>query len=261
MTRTIIEGARRLSAADAFAGEYRLAELRRQTEPVWETIDVLIVPSIPDVCTLADVAADPIGANSRLGTYTNFVNLLDLCAFSVPGPLRRDGRPAGVTLIAPAGRDALLAALAARFHAAAGVTVGATGRRVPPPPPAPASAPPGTIELAVVGAHLSGMALNHELTSRGASFVRAVPTEAAYRLFALPGGPPERPGLVRTDAGAAIETEVWALTAAAFGDFVAKIPPPLSIGTLRLADGTTPKGFLCETIATDGARDISAFGG
>lgn len=261
VTRTIIEGARRLSAADAFAGEYRLAELRRQTEPVWETIDVLIVPSIPDVCTLADVAADPIGANSRLGTYTNFVNLLDLCAFSVPGPLRRDGRPAGVTLIAPAGRDALLAALAARFHAAAGVTVGATGRRVPPPPPAPASAPPGTIELAVVGAHLSGMALNHELASRGASFVRAVPTEAAYRLFALPGGPPERPGLVRVDAGAAIDTEVWALTAAAFGDFVAKIPPPLSIGTLRLADGTAVKGFLCETIATDGARDISAFGG
>jgi allophanate hydrolase len=261
VTRTIIEGARRLSAADAFAGEYRLAELRRQTERVWDTIDVLVVPSIPDVCTLADAAADPIGANSRLGTYTNFVNLLDLAAFSVPGPLRRDGRPAGVTLIAPAGRDALLAALAARLHAAAGVTVGATGQPVPPPPPAPASAPPDTIELAVVGAHLSGMALNRELTTRGATFVRAVPTEAAYRLYALPGGPPERPGLVRVDAGAAIDTEVWALTPAAFGDFVAQIPSPLGIGTLRLADGTAVKGFLCETVATDGARDISAFGG
>ena len=261
VTRTIIEGARRLSAADAFAGEYRLAELRRVTETVWDTIDVLVVPSIPDIATLAEVATNPIGANSRLGTYTNFVNLLDHAAARVPGPLRRDGRPAGVTLIAPAGRDGLLATLAAKLHAAAGVTVGATGRPVPPPPPAPAVAPPDTIELAVVGAHLSGMALNRELTDRGATFVRAVPTEAAYRLYALPGGPPERPGLVRVEAGAAIDTEVWALTPAAFGDFVARIPPPLGIGTLRLADGTAVKGFLCETVATDGARDISAYGG
>ena len=261
VTRGIIEGARRHSAADAFAGEYRLAELRRATESLWSSVDVLVVPSIPDVCTLAEVAADPVGANSRLGTYTNFVNLLDLCAVAVPGPFRRDGRPAGVTLIAPAGRDALLSALGAKLHAAAGLTVGVTGRPVPTHGPAPAIAPPGTVELAVVGAHLSGMALNRELAERGATFVRAVPTEAAYRLFALPGGPPERPGLVRTGAGTAIETEVWALTPAAFGDFVAGIPAPLSIGTLRLADGTAPKGFLCEAVATEGARDISAYGG
>jgi allophanate hydrolase len=132
VTRQIIEGARSLSAADAFAGQYRLAELIRATAPFWRDHDVLVVPSIPDICTLADVEKKPIAANSRLGAYTNFVNLLDLCALAVPGPFRADGRPAGVTLIAPAGRDGLLAALGGRLHAAAGVPIGATQNPLPP---------------------------------------------------------------------------------------------------------------------------------
>jgi allophanate hydrolase len=259
--RTIIEGARKLSAADAFASEYRLAELARATAPLWDSVDVLVVPTIPDVCTLADVAADPIGANSRLGVYTNFVNLLDLAAISVPGPFRGDGYPAGVTLIAPAGRDGMLAAMAAEIHARAGVTIGATGRALPEQV-ASSVAPDGMIPIAVIGAHLSGMALNHELTSCGGAFVKAVTTEAAYKLYALPGGPPHRPGLMRTsNGGAAIATEVWALPPAAFGKFVAAIPAPLGIGTLKLADGTAVKGFLCEQAGIDGARDITAFGG
>ncbi len=263
VTRAIIEGARKLSAADAFAGEYRLAELARVCAPLWRDIDVLVVPTIPDVCTLAEVAADPIGANSRLGTYTNFVNLLDLAAISVPGPFRSDGLPAGVTLIAPAGRDGLLAALAAEIHARTGATIGATGRPLPLEASDPAYLPPGTIPVAVVGAHLSGLALNHEITSRGGMFVKAVATRASYRLYALPGGPPHRPGLVRVSngSGAAIATEVWGLPPAAFGDFVASIPSPLGIGTLNLADGTSVKGFLCEQVATEGARDITDFGG
>jgi allophanate hydrolase len=263
VTRAIIEGARKHSAADAFAGEYRLAELARACAPLWRDIDVLVVPTIPDVCTLADVVADPIGANSRLGTYTNFVNLLDLAAISVPGPFRSDGLPAGITLIAPAGRDGLLAALGSEIHAGAGVTIGATGRPLLPLAAVSANGASGTIPVAVVGAHLSGMALNHELTSRGGVFVKAVVTEPAYRLYALPGGPPHRPGLVRVNigSGAAIATEVWGLPPAAFGDFVSRIPAPLGIGTLKLADGTTVKGFLCEQVATEGARDISAFGG
>ena len=126
----------------------------------------------------------------------------------------------------------------------------------------PAGAPPGTIELVVVGAHLSGMALNRELTSRGGTFVRAVKTAPSYRFYALPGGPPFRPGLVRVAGGGhAIETEVWALPPESFAGFVAAIPPPLGIGTLDLADGTRVKGFLCEAVATEGARDISSFGG
>ncbi len=262
VTRKIIEGARNLSAADAFAGEYRLAELARATQPLWRDIDVLAVPSMPDVVTLEAIAADPIGPNSRLGTYTNFVNLLDLCAIAVPGPFRGDGRAAGLTLIAPAGRDGLLAGLAAEIHAAAGVTIGATGRPLPPAPQAAATSTGDGIAIAVLGAHLSGMALNHELTERGATFVKAVATAPHYRLFALPGGPPERPGMVRANrSGAAIETEVWQMPPAAFGDFVAHIPAPLSIGTLELADGTTVKGFLCEQSATEDARDITSFGG
>ena len=262
VTWQIIGGATRLSAADSFDGIYRLAELARAAAPVWNQIDVLIVPTIPDVCTLADVAADPIGANSRLGVYTNFVNLLDLCAVAVPGPFRDDGRPSGLTLIAPAGRDGLLAAMAARIHAAVGVTVGAFGAPVPSPPPATKTHPPGTVPLAVVGAHLSGMPLNCELTQRGASFVRAAATAPEYRLYALAGGPPKRPGLVRVaDGGAAIAVEVWAMTPEAFGPFVATIPEPLGIGTLRLEDGSTVQGFLCEAAATSDACDITRFGG
>jgi allophanate hydrolase len=261
VTRRIIEGARGFSAADAFAGQYRLAELARDAATLWDEIDVLVVPSIPDICTLDDVSAEPVGANSRLGTYTNFVNLLDLCAIAVPGPFRSDGRPAGLTLIAPAGRDGMLAAMAARIHAAAGVTIGATGGAVPPAPAA-SSLPEGMVPLAVVGAHLSGMALNPELARRGATFLRAAATAPEYRLYALPGGPPRRPGLVRVgEGGAAIAIEVWALDRAAFGDFVAAIPAPLGIGMLRLADGSTVQGFLCEAAATREACDISHFGG
>jgi allophanate hydrolase len=222
----------------------------------------LVVPTIPDVCTLADIAAEPVAANSRLGVYTNFVNLLDLAAISVPGPFRPDGLPAGVTLIGPAGSDGLLAAMAAEIHARAGVTIGATGRPLPPAKTWASAVPSDFVPIAVVGAHLSGMALNHELTSAGGIFLRAAKTEPHYRFYALPGGPPHRPGLVRVNrGGTAIETEVWALPAAAFGRFVAAIAPPLGIGTLSLADGTAVKGFLCEQAAVADARDISDFGG
>jgi allophanate hydrolase len=139
VTRQIIAGARKFSAADAFQGIYRLAELVQATAPFWREFDVLIVPSIPDVCTLAEAEAEPVAANSRLGVYTNFVNLLDLCAIAVPGPFRSDGRPAGVTLIAPAGRDGLIAALAARLHALAEVPIGAMGHPLPTIPSRAAS--------------------------------------------------------------------------------------------------------------------------
>jgi len=262
-TLKIISAATNYSAADAFDGLYKLADLRRKAEALWESIDVLVVPTFPRPRTLADLDADPIGPNSELGTYTNFVNLLDLCALAVPSRFRGDGFPSGVTLIAPRGQDGLLAALGARLHALAGVSIGATGAALPPEPSRPATAVPGEIELAVVGAHLSGMPLNPELTSRGARFLRAGPTTADYRLFALAGGPPFRPGLMRIAAGTgfAIATEVWALTPEALGSFMAGVPAPLGIGTTSLADGTTPKGFIVEAEGVVGARDISEFGG
>jgi allophanate hydrolase len=263
VTKAIIGGAVNFSAADAFDGLYKLAALRRRAEPVWSMIDVLVVPTYPRPRTVADLAADPIGPNSELGTYTNFVNLMDLCALAIPGRFRGDGFPSGVTLIAPRGRDGLLAALGERLHAALGGSIGATGAPVPQASNGLSTAAPGEIELAVVGAHLSGMPLNPELTSRNARLLRAVNTKPDYKRYALAGGPPFRPGLMRVadGTGSAIATEVWALTPDALGSFIAGVPAPLGIGTTRLADGTTPKGFIVEAEGIAGAKDISSLGG
>ena len=260
VTRRITEGARRYSAADAFAALYRLAALRRCTEAAWDGFDVLCVPTYPKPVRLDEIAADPIGPNAGLGTYTNFVNLLDLCALAVPGPFRVDGFPSGVTLIGRAGADADLAAFGARLHRAAGTPLGATSAPQPDRDLPMPSAPGGDeIEVVVVGAHLSGMPLNPELRRQGGRLLRTTTTTADYRLFALPGGPPERPGLVRVrdHEGSAIAVEVWSLPSQGFGRFIGAIPAPLAIGTLRLADGTAPKGFLCETEGLVGATDIS----
>ena len=262
-TARIIKGAERLSAADAFEGLYRLAALRRATEPVWRDVDMLIVPTVPRAFTVADLDADPIGPNSALGTYTNFVNLLDLCALAVPGPFRADGFPAGVTLIGQRGCDGTLAALGAALHAAAAVPLGATGTPLPHYIARSSAAAFDEVELVVVGAHLSGMPLNGELTSLGGRFLRRVETTSDYRLYALPGNAPPRPGLVRVAdrKGAAIATEVWAIPVETFGRFASGVAAPLGIGTVRLADGSSPKGFLCEAAGVDGAEDISAYGG
>ena len=262
-TRRIIGGATAISAADTFAGIYRLADLRRSAEAVWNAIDVLVVPTYPRPRTLADLKADPIGPNSELGTYTNFVNLLDLCALAVPGRFRSDGLPSGVTLVALRGHDGLIAALGSRLHAAAGLKIGTSSTPVPESAEGLARAAPGEIEIVVVGAHMSGMPLNHELTSCNARFLRAAQTTGDYQLYALPGGPPQRPGLLRVadGMGAAIATEVWALTPDAFGTFVAAIPAPLAIGTVRLADGTAPKGFTVEAEGVKAATDVTRFGG
>jgi allophanate hydrolase len=261
VTRGIIGRATQVSAADAFAGQYRLAQLRREAGAIWRSIDMLVVPTFPRPHTLAALAADPLGPNRELGTYTNFVNLLDLCALAVPATLT-GRRAAGITLIAPDGRDGLLASFGRELHASSGLTLGATERAVPP---APALRPNAgeDIELVVVGAHLSGMPLNGELVSAGARFARKITTAPDYRLFALPGGPPFRPGLLRVEprAGHPIEVEVWTMPPASFGKFVASIPAPLGIGTVRLSDGTAPKGFLVENAGLVGARDISSYGG
>ena len=266
VTRGIIEGARQMSAADAFAGLYRLQDLKCATEPIWQSIDALMVPTAPNAPTLADLAVDPIGPNSALGLYTNFVNLLDLAALAVPGPWRPDRRAAGVTFIGPRSSDAQLAGIGRAFHASAGVGMGAARTPLAPVQPVPVKAteiPAGFCELAVVGAHLSGLALNGEITALGGRLVRASATEPCYRLYALPGGPPHRPGLLRVagGTGTAIAVEVWTLPPEGFARFVSAIPAPLGIGTLRLADGTRPKGFLCEPEGLVGATDISSFGG
>lgn len=259
--RAIVAPAAGLSADDAFNGFYRLEELRRRVAPVLARVDLLCVPTFPAFVTLAEIAADPIGPNARLGTYTNFVNLLGLCALAVPTPARSDGRPGSVTLLAGPGRDARLASLGRAVERWGSRRLGATDWPVPEAAPVPDGAAGDEIELAVCGAHMSGLPLNGELTRLGGRFLRAVRTEPAYRLYALAGGPPRRPGMIRdTGGGGAIAVEVWALPKTAFGAFIAGVPAPLSIGTVALADGTRPKGFLCEPAGLAGAEDVTALG-
>ncbi len=226
-------------------------------------IDVLLVPTAPTHYTIAQMQADPVALNRNLGAYTNFVNLLDYAAISVPSSLRPDGLPFGITLIAPAGCDWPLADLGQRYHHATGLLQGALGTPLPAPVAIPGIAPAPTVRVAVVGAHLSGMPLNGQLTERGATLVASTETAPHYRLYALPGTVPPKPGLLRVAAnlGERIALEVWDMPLAHYGSFVALIPSPLGIGTLTLADGSAVQGFLCEPAALDGAQDISHFGG
>lgn len=262
VTRKIIGGARYLSAADAFRGLYALQAYRARLAPVIASVDLFCVPTAPTHYTVDAVLADPIATNSRLGTYTNFVNLLDMCGIAVPTGTRDDGLPMSVTLLAAAGRDGLVASVARDLHAASGLALGATGWPQPSAQSVAALAEDEMIELVVVGAHLSGMPLNGQLKNVGARFCRAARTAPSYRLYELAGQIPPKPGLVRVGSGgAAIEVEVWRLCPDAFGRFVAAIPPPLGIGTIDLGDGTSAKGFLAETASLSAATDISAYGG
>ena len=261
VTREIIAPGSRLTSTETFSALYRLQGLRKIAERVFVNIDAIVLPTAPTVYATRQVLANPIELNSRLGTYTNFVNLLDLCALSLPASMRPDDTPFGITLLAPAGRDALLASIGRVFHADTKLPVGARGVPQPQLSPLPVAIG-GDLAIAVVGAHMSGMALNGELRALGGRLIESAVTAADYRLYALPTTPP-KPGMLRVEAGkgSAIELEVWALSASAFGQFVAAIPPPLSIGTIRLADGRNVKGFLVEAAGLDGARDISRFGG
>ncbi|MGA2893540.1 MAG: allophanate hydrolase [Xanthobacteraceae bacterium] len=263
VTRQIILAGAHGTAADAFAAFYQLEGLRRVRDHAFRAIDALLVPTAPTIYTIEQVLADPIHLNSRLGTYTNFVNLLDLCGLAVPASFRPDGTPFGVTLLAPGGEDATLAAIGRQFHHASALPLGALKYPQPPLADISAAAAAGEVAIAVVGAHLSGMPLNGELRAAGGRLLTSAKTAPHYRLFALPGTTPPKPGLLRVKngAGTTVEVEVWSLPDASFGRFVAQVPPPMSIGTLELADGQGVKGFLVEAEAVEGARDISSFGG
>ncbi|MEC5384098.1 allophanate hydrolase [Uliginosibacterium sp. H3] len=261
--RSIISKGLDYSAADCQKAATRLEALRKRAALTWEDVEVMALPTSPTHYRVDAVQANPVVLNSHLGYYTNFANLLDLCAIAVPTAFRMDKLPFGITLFAPAWTDAAIATLGERLHASFALTTGATGQPLTPSShPQQWMARNDTIRLAVVGAHLEGMPLNHELSERAARFVRACNTAPSYKLFALPGTVPPKPGLVRvTEGGGAIAVEIWELSAAAFGDFVSRIPAPLGIGTLTMEDGEQVKGFLCETIATGGADDITHFGG
>ena len=260
--REILREAQRYDALETFTAKYVLATLHQKLRATWSRIDALLVPTTPTIYRVDEVAANPRTLNANLGTYTTFANLLDLMAVAVPAGFRSDGLPAGITLLGPAGSDALVAAIADTFHRNAGGRLGATKCELPKVSQTSTAVQDDRIELAVVGAHLSGEPLNGELTGQGASLVRTTRTSRQYRLFALPATSPPKPGLIRSpDDGRGIEVEVWRLDAAAFGRFVSRVRTPLCIGSIEMADGSWVHGFLCEAHAIRGAQDISEWGG
>jgi allophanate hydrolase len=259
VVRGIVNNGLKYSACDAYKAEYLRAELARQIEQRLAPFDALVVPTSPTIRTLAEMEQEPVLFNSQFGTYTNFTNLADLSALALPASMRDDGLPAGITLVAPAWHDRALAAFGVRWQQAQDLPLGATGRPLPPSQ----SLIPSIqhVRVAVVGAHLSGMPLNFQLTQRAAALVEQTTTAPCYRLYALANTQPPKPGLAKTEQGAAIDVELWDIPLARFGEFVAEIPAPLGIGTLLLADGRRVKGFICEPWALQGATDITEFGG
>jgi len=264
--KDIVGTARQISAVDAFKAQYRLADLKRSAERIWADCDILLTPTAPTAYTIAAVNADPIRLNSNLGYYTNFMNLLNLCAVAVPAGFQTDGLPFGVTIAAPEFSEDRLLGLASELHRSTSASLGAACGPLADADRVPAWVDPVTfVDVAVCGAHMSGLPLNHQLTSLGARFKSSTSSAAHYQLYALPGGPPARPGMVRAQPGTAgcapIALEVWRIPEATYGRFVAGIPAPLGIGRVQLADGSTVQGFVCEAAGILGATDITAFGG
>jgi len=255
VTRAILEGGLSRRTVDAFDAFHRLAQARRIAADLFAHHDALLLPTAPSCPTLAELAADPIGPNSRLGTFTNFVNLCDLAAIAVPAGFGPDGLPVGVTVIGPAWSEGRLAALADHIHRSTTKTVGATGAGLPPTAQPDPLAPDETA-LFCVGAHMAGLSLNGQLRDRGGRFLRATVTTPTYRLHAIG----ERPGMIRDADGSAIAGEVWALPTSAIGSLLSLVPPPLGFGTVTLTDGPC-LGFLAEAAGVAGAPDITRFGG
>ena len=262
----IVRSGQSPSAHALFDAQYGLAAAQQQAAATWSQVAVMAVPSAPTHPTLAQLQADPVEPNRRLGHYTNFVNLLDMAAHALPGPMRGDGLPAGVTLIGPAFSDYALAGLAATlarlFEPTAGVMRHPIGAAMPLSAPAPAQ----PLRLVVVGAHMSGLALNWQLGERAGRLLRRTRTAPAYRLFSLTGLAPTRPALVHVgpSQGRAIDVEVWEMDSAHLGSFLQLVGPPLALGTVELSDGTQERGFVCEPRGVDPsgtALDITAFGG
>ena len=253
--REIVVGRAPFTATDTFRAVYRVEALRRRTAAVWGHVDVLALPTTGTTYRVRELLADPFGPNEELGHYTSFMNLLDLSGVAVPAGSRPNGTPFGITLVAPAFADRLLCTLAGRYEASArGEQSG--------PLEAGADGSPARVRLAVVGAHLSGQPLNRQLTERGGRLARTCRTAPCYRLFALAGTAPPKPGLVHAEgAGAAIEVEVWELALEAFGALVRDVPPPLAIGSVELDDGSVVKGFVAEPRAVEHATEITRYGG
>jgi allophanate hydrolase len=261
--RTIIEGATAYDAVAAFEGQYKLGHLRQKALAEWEKLDVLMLPTSPTTYTVETMFSDPIVKNSHFGRYTNFANLFGYAAIAVPGGFGSDGLPNGVTFFGPSFSDDALAPFADAMHRACASGMGKDKAAALPEASKVTEPDDGLVTIMVVGAHLTGMPLNHELTGPGGKLVKTCRTAGDYRLYVLPNTTPPKPGLIREPgfAGQGLEVEVWKVTPAAFGRFVQNIPAPLGIGKVTLDDGAQVSGFLCEPYALQGAQEITELGG
>lgn len=245
------------SAVETFKAEYQMQGYRKVAQTLMADIDCLVTPTTGTHYKIKDVLADPITLNSNLGYYTNFMNLVDFAAVATPITFLPSGRSFGITLCCEAFGDRKLLSLSNRLQHHLQLPLGATNLSLQPSKTDNA-ATDDSIDVVVCGAHLEGLPLNHQLTDRGAYKVESTHTSANYRFYALAGGPPKRPGLIRVEEdGAAIEVEVWRVPSAAFGSFVASIPAPLGIGKVELSDGRWECSFICEAIGITGAEDIT----
>nr|WP_276517954.1 allophanate hydrolase [Acinetobacter dispersus] len=256
----IIQQGEKYSAVDAYNAEYLKQDLTRKIQDSLAGFDALIVPTSPTIYTIEQMQQHPIEYNAHFGTYTNFTNLADLSALALPAGFRADNLPFGITLIAPAWHDAALVHFGKAWQNYLALKLGALDKTL-----AVASTPtlvsPHHIRVAVVGAHLTGMPLNFQLTTRGAVHVETTKTSQDYALYALNGTVPPKPGLARQQDGQSIIVELWDVPTARFGEFVAEIPTPLGMGNVELEDGRWVKGFICEPYGLGDAENISHFGG
>ncbi|MGP4715782.1 allophanate hydrolase [Psychrobacter sp. T6-6] len=276
VTRQIISQAENYNAVDAMSAEYSRAALSRRIQQTLSKFDALMVPTAPTIYTIDAVNADPLTKNSHMGAYTNFVNLADLSALALPNLIARDGLPRGVTFIAMGWHDEALANFGHQWQTALDIPMGTshhhyhsgtsqtqTAQSNQPQSLIPLSTDDSdsSVALAVVGAHLSGMPLNYQLTDRGGVLSEQTQTAHAYQLFALAGSTPAKPGLRRHDEGRSIAVEVWRIPKAKFGDIVNEVPAPLGIGNVELADGRWVKSFICEEYGFEGGTNVTEFGG
>jgi len=249
---SIIRAARDIPAHRMVSDLGALQHLRARALAGLAGADALLVPTAPGQPTIAEVAGDPIGANSRLGTYTNFCNLFDLCAVAVPAG-NAGAAQFGVTVLARAFEDAVALDIAALIPHKDNAPLDTAW----PLQVAPAH------ELIVFGAHLRGQPLEYQLTDIGARWMGPVRTAARYRLAALDTTPP-KPAVTRRpdgEAGTAVTGERWVLSPAALGRFLAQLPPPMQLGAVELADGTWHTAFGCDGAAAAAGKDISEYGG
>ncbi|MCG8039516.1 MAG: allophanate hydrolase, partial [Candidatus Thiodiazotropha taylori] len=261
VVREIIEPGKSLQASSLFKAQYRLSGLKAICDRQLAAVDCLLTPTAGTCFTIEQMLEEPILRNSQLGYYTNFMNLLDLASVAVPTQMTASGLPFGITLVGDAFTDRALLSIAKRIHRQFELKLGASQYELQSASQ-PAVGDHSEIDVVVCGAHLQGLPLNWQLTERGATLKAKTETAPIYRMYALPGGPPARPGLILDEVeGAAIEVEVWSMPQSQFGSFVAAIPSPLGIGKLQLADGSEASGFICEPYAISKAEEITGFGG